>query len=125
MPRGMKLTVTNQPCGLTIDSFCISRGNTACVVTRNYRLQDIQLSVDVRRGMGGGSRRVSWRARRGSPRLNRSCRRADVPAPRFESGLRVDPEVRLGFPVVIGAGSHPFPFRTRKLSLLPPMVLHG
>ena len=25
-------------------------------------------------------------------------------------------------PVVIGAGSHPFPFRTRKLSLLPPMV---
>jgi hypothetical protein len=28
-------------------------------------------------------------------------------------------------PVVIGAGSHPFPFRTRKLSLLPPMVLHG
>jgi hypothetical protein len=27
--------------------------------------------------------------------------------------------------VVIGAGSHPFPFRTRKLSLLPPMVLHG
>ena len=29
------------------------------------------------------------------------------------------------FPVVIGAGSHPFPFRTRKLSLLPPMVLCG
>src|SRR5258708_10642157 len=31
----------------------------------------------------------------------------------------------IGFPVVIGAGSHPFPFRTRKLSLLPPMVLRG
>ena len=29
------------------------------------------------------------------------------------------------FPVVTGAGSHPFPFRTRKLSLLPPMVLRG
>ena len=28
-------------------------------------------------------------------------------------------------PVVIGSGSHPFPFRTRKLSLIPPMVLHG
>src|ERR671913_1454261 len=28
-------------------------------------------------------------------------------------------------PVVMGAGSHPFPFRTRKLSLLPPMVLRG
>ena len=27
--------------------------------------------------------------------------------------------------MVIGAGSHPFPFRTRKLSLIPPMVLHG
>jgi len=27
--------------------------------------------------------------------------------------------------VVIGAGSHPFPFRTRKLSLPPPMVLHA
>src|SRR4051812_31089737 len=29
------------------------------------------------------------------------------------------------FPVVIGSGSHPFPFRTRKLSLIPPMVLYG
>jgi hypothetical protein len=29
------------------------------------------------------------------------------------------------FPVAIGAGSHPFPFRTRKLSLLPPMVLRA
>jgi hypothetical protein len=31
----------------------------------------------------------------------------------------------LSFPVVIGEGSHPFPFRTRKLSSLPPMVLHA
>src|SRR5437870_4133096 len=31
----------------------------------------------------------------------------------------------MSLPVVIGAGSHPFPFRTRKLSLLPPMVLRG
>ena len=29
------------------------------------------------------------------------------------------------FPVAIGEGSHPFPFRTRKLSLPPPMVLHA
>ena len=29
------------------------------------------------------------------------------------------------FPVVIGAESHPFPFRTRKLRLPPPMVLHA
>src|SRR5258708_25716611 len=32
---------------------------------------------------------------------------------------------QLSLPVVIGSGSHPFPFRTRKLSLIPPMVLHG
>jgi hypothetical protein len=31
---------------------------------------------------------------------------------------------QIRFPVVTGAGSHPFPFRTRKLSLPPPMVLH-
>ena len=31
----------------------------------------------------------------------------------------------MSFPVVIGEGSHPFPFRTRKLSSLPPMVLHA
>ncbi len=30
-----------------------------------------------------------------------------------------------GFPVAIGEGSHPFPCRTRQLSPLPPMVLHG
>src|SRR5688572_16562446 len=36
------------------------------------------------------------------------------------------PEGRVSkFPVVIGAGPHPFPFRTRKLSLLPSMVLCG
>jgi hypothetical protein len=35
--------------------------------------------------------------------------------------FRADPS----FPVVIGAGSHPFPFRTRKLSLFPPMVLRA
>src|SRR3954469_12397845 len=33
--------------------------------------------------------------------------------------------IRSNFPVVIGEGSHPFPFRTRKLSPLPPMVLRG
>src|SRR4029078_12074538 len=42
-------------------------------------------------------------------------------APRHGACAEADTE----FPVVIGAGSHPFPFRTRKLSLLPPMVLRG
>src|SRR6187431_69181 len=49
------------------------------------------------------------------------------------SDLRVACELRFtsadprqtSLPVVIGAGLHPFPFRTRKLSLLPPMVLRG
>ena len=36
----------------------------------------------------------------------------------------VEPQA-MSFPVVIGAGSHPFPFRTRKLSLPPPMVLRA
>src|SRR5215475_8216467 len=29
------------------------------------------------------------------------------------------------FPVILSTGSHPFPSRTRKLSLLEPMVLRG
>jgi hypothetical protein len=37
-------------------------------------------------------------------------------------GAQEEPQTP-SFPVAIGAGSHPFPFRTRKLSLLPPMVL--
>src|SRR5207253_6164581 len=32
---------------------------------------------------------------------------------------------RIAFPVVVSRGSHPFPSRTRKLSLLEPMVLRG
>ena len=38
---------------------------------------------------------------------------------------RLDAVSPTSFPVVIGAGSHPFPFRTRKLSLPPPMVLRA
>ena len=34
-------------------------------------------------------------------------------------------EIENSFPVVVSRGSHPFPSRTRKLSLLEPMVLHG
>src|SRR5437899_5841645 len=46
-------------------------------------------------------------------------------APRSSSSERRGGPQTASLPVVIGAGSHPFPFRTRKLSLLPPMVLHG
>src|SRR5262245_33402193 len=31
----------------------------------------------------------------------------------------------IAFPVILSTGSHPFPSRTRKLSLLEPMVLRG
>ena len=66
-----------------------------------------------------------------SPRaLRRICRRdsAETPAfARFAShGVAGrGGAVSTGFPVVIGEGPHPFPFRTRKLSPLPPMVLQG
>ena len=60
---------------------------------------------------------------------DRRLARADI---RRDSGRRTPgtrnqlrPQGRRGFPVVIGEGSHPFPFRTRKLSPLPPMVLRG
>jgi hypothetical protein len=45
-------------------------------------------------------------------------------APKRRKARRRNPR-QLSLPVVIGSGSHPFPFRTRKLSLIPPMVLHG
>ena len=35
------------------------------------------------------------------------------------------PSFLKSFPVVVSRGSHPFPSRTRKLSLLEPMVLRG
>jgi hypothetical protein len=50
---------------------------------------------------------------------------AEAETPGSTNRNRVTCLIPIGFPVVIGAGSHPFPFRTRKLSLLPPMVLRG
>ena len=63
-------------------------------------MQDIQLLLDARHM--SGVRRSRFFDRRGP----------------FGSGP-------LRFPVAIGEGSHPFPCRTRPLSPLPPMVLHG
>jgi hypothetical protein len=70
------------------------------------------------RGYGATSRRDICGAAAASKR--RQARRRD---PRQRNQLRW--KRRRGFPVVIGEGSHPFPFRTRKLSPLPPMVLRG
>src|SRR5215471_16235629 len=56
---------------------------------------------------------MAWDDRRRELSRGANCRaRANGPQP-------------TSLPVVTGVGSHPFPFRTRKLSLLPPMVLHG
>ena len=67
----------------------------------------------------------------GRPRLRslRELRRGRLPRRPARRSARLarrrrDPR-QTSLPVVIGAGSHPFPFRTRKLSLLPPMVVYG
>ena len=53
--------------------------------------------------------------------------RADIwhAASEEPQATKIPPHGGSSFPVVIGEGSHPFPFRTRKLSPLPPMVLHA
>ena len=53
-------------------------------------------------------------------RRPQKSRGREHPALGWRSAASRSPECS---PVVIGAGPHPFPFRTRKLSLLPPMVL--
>src|SRR6266545_4733727 len=117
------------------------------MVGRNYRLQDIQLTSPARlattlfeiRGQDPGVRlsgtthlppllapaslggRVGFALRKdGKSHLGSHGGLARRGAKGAEAGPQA-PNV----PVVIGSGSHPFPFRTRKLSLIPPMVLHG
>ncbi len=119
-----------------------SRGAAARQVERrNYRLQDIQLSTLLRAFACDDRLRVSSLNRK----LEQQCRFFDIvwddlrsprrmarPAenPRHQSTIAIGnatatPVAIATFPVVIGEGSHPFPFRTRKLSPLPPMVLRG
>src|SRR5438309_9815965 len=45
-----------------------------------------------------------------------------IPATRIQCCTRY---TEIKFPVVIERGSHPFPFRTRQLSLSSPMILRG
>ena len=56
--------------------------------------------------------------------FRRPCRRRNSFLCRSQSA-NCTPMACTSFPVAIGEGSHPFPFRTRKLSLLPPMVLRA
>ena len=67
----------------------------------------------------GSSLQIVWDDLRSS--------RADIwhAASEEPQASRIPPDGGSSFPVVIGEGSHPFPFRTRKLSPLPPMVLHA
>src|SRR5437762_1892065 len=98
-----------------------SRETTVCRIFRCH--------AEARRREGGwlfektclGSA-VALRALAGQVRAPLVCS-ASGPAQAVSRPGPCDPATSM--PVVIGAGSHPFPFRTRKLSLLPPMVLHG
>jgi hypothetical protein len=59
------------------------------------------------------------------PRLGATVGKHTSLAPRSSHRERRGEPQAASLPVVIGSGLHPFPFRTRKLSLIPPMVLHG
>ena len=104
----MELTVTNSPFGLTIKFYC------------GYRV------VATPCGTRGGNRVVSAQRRR-CARFKRTPSifkkifdpvRTGV-SPLCERFQEID------FWVTIARGSHPFPSRTRKLSLSAPMVLHA
>ena len=111
----------------------------------NYRLQNIQLSRSLTRLSGIRlARRAS--ARQAGLALECSAGLFDAHlklagtrlvalqlvkasisgpvAPQLAQQAEAGPQAA-SMPVVIGSGSHPFPFRTRKLSLIPPMVLHA
>ena len=100
---------------------------------KNYRLQGIQLTrrkarliFDIVRDdppsrlwRDGGQARLIRLVRRSS----RERAKAEPRTDKIDGRPQGAPST--GFPVAIGAESHPFPFRTRKLSLLPPMVLRA
>jgi hypothetical protein len=107
----MELTDTNKPCGLSISSDW-----------KAAEYSTIRLSIFYRK----------------VPRKRHPCRTATrtfMVCPGWPIGLSLP--VRSGsapaiplpgtliFSVVIAKRSHPFPFRTRKLSSSAPMVLHG
>ena len=81
--------------------------------TSRRKLPFAGYSVGNRRSL----KRLSGTIHRSSPR------RAQVEPQAAQDPGKAYPGTRM--PVVIGSGSHPFPFRTRKLSLIPPMVLRA
>jgi hypothetical protein len=103
------------------------------VERRNYRLQDIQLHASPSASAAARSLQIVWDDRR--RRIDIGCVRRRTPGTSITPCVqRTDgtlgsvghrPPAAGAFPVVIGEGPHPFPFRTRKLSPLPPMVLRG
>ena len=103
--RDVKLTVTNKPCGLTNSfSFTWERRATVCRVFSCPPSRDCALATQFFD--------IVWDDRQNDEAWLRAAFRSAGPQ-------------AASFPVVIGAGFHPFPFRTRKLSLPPPMVLHA
>jgi hypothetical protein len=98
------------------------------VAQRNYRLQNIQLSLVAPRLEPSVATR-SLKRLSGTISTFALRRYGGQAAHGVSSGARIasgggEPQAA-SLPVVIGSGFHPFPFRTRKLSLIPPMVLHG
>ena len=89
----------------------------------NYRLQDIQLSVDSQGLKSSLFDEIVWDDSTFAPSALRWTSRNGLSA-EARKRAKEGPQAA-SLPVVIGSGSHPFPFRTRKLSLIPPMVLHG
>ena len=134
---------------MRLDHFFYYSARTAFVERENYRLQDIQLEASSSQlpvsshEVAASGRIFHWRLGTGNwqpssltlsgtirrrrfngyaatnPAVCAGSSRAEAP-----SGAKAGPQAH-NFAVVIGEGSHPFPFRTRKLSSLPPMVLHG
>ena len=92
----MELTGTNKPCGLAILLSCWS--SISCCGTADFRTVQGRLQARIR---------------------ERSALKVHL--------LKVQLSLffYIKFSVVLAKGSHPFPFRTRKLSLSAPMVLHG
>src|SRR6266446_6174695 len=105
----VKLTSTNRPFGLIIKLSQTVFEEEADATRKGRRLVTPFLHSGVR------------------PRVElvmpaKFCCRTRVPVPGMSMGNLY---ASFEFPVVIPRGSHPFPSRTRKLSLAGPMILHG
>ena len=93
----MELTDTNKPCGLTISFInSVKPCYFSCQDTGDRKQNRMTLTCSIK-----------------------NCRRQQIVL--YPGSCILVPD----FSVAIARRSHPFPFRTRKLSSSAPMVLHG